>query len=191
MFDYVQECPPSPFGHNNETILPNGGMTLYEGQTYYALVRMRKPTLIIEAGTHVGNSTWFMSQALAKNTEEGHFGRLVTIDEGDFSEQFRVEKNNPFVTTNWGADIISWLKNNEMLVRECDFFSHDDAHGMEHIMEEIEYFKGVPTIACHDIWTESAPFWDMVLKDDSYLPEYERHSIKSLMGVGWLTLIGT
>jgi len=47
---------------------------------WYAVVRMRKPRLVIETGTHNGLGAVAILAALARNAEEGEGGRLLSID---------------------------------------------------------------------------------------------------------------
>lgn len=47
---------------------------------WYAIVRAIKPRLIVETGTHDGLGSVALLSALQRNAEEGHPGRLVTID---------------------------------------------------------------------------------------------------------------
>lgn len=175
----------SPFGHTNDAIPPAGGVTLLEGRTLYALVRMFKSQFIIESGTHMGNSAWFMMQALQKNSDEGITGVLTTIDKLQLPGM--LVRGNAFVH-DVEFDIIAWMKTHENQMKVCDFFNHDDDHGTDHIMEEMsildQYKPKVITI--HDSQTESLGFWEMVMKTPDYMPEYDRYEVKSLMGVGLL-----
>lgn len=47
---------------------------------WYALVRMRKPRVVVETGTDKRLGSIVMAAALARNADEGYPGRLYTID---------------------------------------------------------------------------------------------------------------
>ena len=47
---------------------------------WYALARALRPQVIIEAGVHDGLGSLLLLRALERNAEEGHDGRLVSID---------------------------------------------------------------------------------------------------------------
>jgi hypothetical protein len=47
---------------------------------WYAIVRQLKPRRVVETGTHDGLGSLVLLAALARNAEEGHDGRLVSLD---------------------------------------------------------------------------------------------------------------
>jgi len=47
---------------------------------YYALVRATKPKVIVEAGVNKGFGTSVLAAALARNSEEGHTGRVYGVE---------------------------------------------------------------------------------------------------------------
>jgi hypothetical protein len=102
---------------------------------WYAIVRATKPKLVVETGTHDGLGSVALLAALARNTEEGHAGRLVTID--------------PRERTGWL--IPERLRRNLTLIRassydafpEClddtpDIFIHDSLHTVDCERWELE-----------------------------------------------------
>lgn len=57
-----------------------GGVEVEVGEFLYGLVRMIKPGLILETGTHKGISAAYMAAALEANTKQGGVGKLVTVE---------------------------------------------------------------------------------------------------------------
>lgn len=57
---------------------PNGGLSLLDAFVLYAVVRARKPLLMVEIGG--GDSTLIALEALAANRAEGHPGRLLCVE---------------------------------------------------------------------------------------------------------------
>lgn len=47
---------------------------------WYAIVRIRRPRVVVETGTDKGLGSVVIAAALARNTQEGHPGHLYTID---------------------------------------------------------------------------------------------------------------
>lgn len=178
-----------PDKYNNESTDHGLGISLDEGLLYYSLARHFKPHTLIESGTNTGNSTWFLGKALEKNG----FGEIETIDNQEF----------PFLTKDFKnvhhhkRDIFEWMSDNKELLEKCDFFAHDDAHDKEHIMREMEVISefAPKIITIHDTEecspmtkrkAESWDFWKYVLENNDYLPDYERHTLHSVMGIGVL-----
>ena len=69
--DKIPEPTDSRYVCNN-----TGGVELEIGEFLYGLVRMMKPTLILETGTHIGIASLYIAAGLKKN----EFGHLNTIE---------------------------------------------------------------------------------------------------------------
>ena len=170
---------PEPY--NNDSIPDTYGISLREGQTMYELVRHFKPEVLLELGTNRGNALWFMAKAMERNG----FGTIFTVDVQDFTEHRA--KEFPFVHF-FQQDAIEYLKTHEDVLAITDFFSHDDSHDFSHIMEELKIVERFQpkVMTIHDAQTESKQAWDTILKDEKIIPDYERHTVESLMGIGIL-----
>ncbi len=57
-----------------------GGVEVEVGEFLYGLVRMIKPALVLETGTHKGISAAYMAAAMQENTKQGGIGKLFTIE---------------------------------------------------------------------------------------------------------------
>lgn len=58
-----------------------GGIELETGEFLYSLVRITKPKLIVETGTHIGISSLYMASGLAENEFNGVFDtKLITCE---------------------------------------------------------------------------------------------------------------
>jgi len=50
---------------------------------WYALVRARRPEVVVETGIHDGMGSMLLLRALERNASEGHPGRLISVDISD------------------------------------------------------------------------------------------------------------
>jgi hypothetical protein len=103
---------------------------------WYAIVRARKPKLVVETGVHDGLGSAVLLRALARNSDEGHDGLLVSYD----------------VNENTGWLVPSFVKSRYQLEigpapdvfietlrgRPVDLFIHDSDHAYEHETAEFE-----------------------------------------------------
>ncbi len=171
----------APFGHSEE-MLPNSGITLTEAKTMYSLVRFFNIQRVLECGTHVGNSTWYLAEALKKNHgDDGCY--IVTVDINQRPD-CRVTNRPDILRVQ--SDAVEWMRSNDL--SKFDYFNHDDEHSKVHIEAEIEliYPHRPKIITIHDSYAESRDFWHMVMNTPDYLPDYERHPLRSSLGMGVL-----
>lgn len=103
---------------------------------WYAIVRARKPRLLVETGVHDGLGSCVLLRALTRNSAEGHEGTLVSFD----------------VNPSAGWLIPSFLRSRHELKigpapegfvaalagRPVDFFIHDSNHESGHETREFE-----------------------------------------------------
>lgn len=173
----------APFGHSEE-MPPGSGITLTEAKTMYALVRLFGIRKVLEAGTNMGNSTWYLAEALKKNhggSFEGHY--LTTIDVQQLPNRHTLINPNVLAVQ---SDALAWMRANDL--SQFDYFNHDDDHQKVHIEAEMAliYPHKPKVITIHDSFAESKDFWQMVIDSPVYMPEYERHLLRSVLGIGIL-----
>jgi predicted O-methyltransferase YrrM len=173
----------APFGHSEQ--IPDGyGMTLDEAKTLYALVRRFDIKKVLEMGTHMGNSTWYLAQALKKNHPPAS-GELflITVDTLQRSNSRIVGTPNVLAVQ---MEALQWMRQNNLA--QFDFFNHDDDHKKSHIENEMELIwpHHPKIVTIHDSRAESKEFWDMVMNRPEYMPDYERYELPTGMGMGIL-----
>lgn len=95
---------------------------------WYALVRILKPSLVVETGTDKGLGSVVLAQALKVNGE----GRLVTIDIEPASGMLLTGRYDQIVTRVTGDSLTSLGA-----LTSIDLFIHDSDHSAEH--EEAEF----------------------------------------------------
>jgi len=100
---------------------------------WYAIVRARKPTHVVETGVDKGLGTAVLAAAVLRNAEEGHPGRVTAVD-------IRPEAGYLVRTGQWStvvdlvyADSVATL---ESLDRPVDIFLHDSDHSVAHERRE-------------------------------------------------------
>lgn len=134
---------------------------------WYAIVRARKPKLVVETGVHDGLGSAVLLRALARNADEGHDGALVSYDinegTGWLVPQF-VKSRHQLEIGPAPDNFVDTLRG-----RPVDFFIHDSDHTYEHETAEFEA-----------IWPLAAA--DAVLLSDNAsgaaFPEFcERHGM--------------
>ncbi len=103
---------------------------------WYAIVRARKPKLVVETGVHDGLGSAVLLRALARNADEGHEGVLVSYDTNRNSGWLIPA----FVRSRYQLEIapapdafVETLRG-----RPVDFFIHDSDHRYEHETAEFE-----------------------------------------------------
>lgn len=110
---------------------------------WYAIVRMTKPKRVIETGTHDGLGSLVLLAALERNAQEGHEGRLISLDV-DAHSGWMVGEDERF------EQVIGSTRETlpEVLSEPADLLLHDSDHRYEH-----EYFEldsaaaaGVPVL---------------------------------------------
>lgn len=119
---------------------------------WYAIVRARKPKLVVETGVHDGLGSAVLLRALARNADEGRDGVLVSYDINEGTGWLIP----PFVRSRHQLEIgpapDSFVET--LHGRPVDFFIHDSDHRYEHETAEFEA-----------IWPLAAP--DAVLLSDN------------------------
>lgn len=83
--------------NNKYKMFNTGGVESEIGEFLYALVRMIKPTSILETGTHFGISSTYMALGLKHNNH----GKIITIDPIYWDEAKKIHKD---------LDILSYLE---------------------------------------------------------------------------------
>lgn len=101
---------------------------------WYSIVRMIKPKLIVETGTHDGLGAAVLARALQRNRQEGSDGHLFTLDLD--------AQSGWLLTGEWKSQLTRILGDTrETLARAIsgkmvDLFIHDSNHSYEHEMFE-------------------------------------------------------
>jgi Methyltransferase domain len=137
---YLDECVNDTELHDRLTqrlaTRPDRKDVPYFGRRYgwYIAVRVAKPRLVVETGSHDGLGSALLSRALERNAEEGHPGELLSFD------------INP--SSGWLLDpppahwqlVVGDAKRTlpaALRGREVDMFIHDSLHTIEH--EKFEF----------------------------------------------------
>lgn len=103
---------------------------------WYAVARIRRPTLVVETGLHDGLGATVLLRALERNRAEGHGGSLISIDIRSAAGWLIPERLRPGHEVAIGDS----LRQMEPLVgdRRIGMFIHDSDHRYEHEMAELE-----------------------------------------------------
>jgi len=99
---------------------------------WYAIVRLAQPSLIVETGTDKGLGAAVIGRALERNIDEGHFGRLLTIDVNADSGHLIPASSEGWVTRLHGVSI----EVIENIADAVDVFIHDSDHRYDYEMSE-------------------------------------------------------
>lgn len=125
------------------------------GEFLNALVRMTKPEVVVETGTHKGFSTLMIASALKANGR----GRLYTFDLVDHGvtkecEQFGLASVVHFMKGDSAASISSLSPR----VKNIDFLWLDADHSAEAVLKELNaalsMLRSGTLVAFHDIITD-------------------------------------
>jgi len=105
------------------------------GQLLHAIVRVLKPEVVVETGTHKGFSALMIAQAL----EENNFGFLYTIDRKDYGvtkeiEKFGLSARAKFILSN-SVPVLAKLGEK---VRKIDLLWLDADHGTDGVIAEVD-----------------------------------------------------
>lgn len=156
-------------------VAPNGSTMFFHGVSQYVLVRVMRPSVILETGGTPGKSSAFMLRALERNEA----GRLITIDQPpqEILSRIRVSeihsKRPASVESNWCVPV--WLRDRQKVVlgraedhlprvlselREIDMFIHDSDHSYAHMQWELKtacpFVRSDGVVWCDDIRTNDA-----------------------------------
>lgn len=125
------------------------------GEFLNALVRMTKPEVVVETGTHKGFSTLMIAQALKANGK----GHLYTVDLVDYGVMKECEQYGvaPFVTFT-KSDSSAMISKLVADVKKIDLLWLDADHSTEAVLKELEaaipLLKNGALVAFHDIITD-------------------------------------
>ena len=102
---------------------------------WYAIVRSCKPGHVVEAGADKGLGTCVLAEALLRNAEDGHPGRVTSLDINPEAGYLAQEKP-------W-SDVVDLVIGNSVgsivaLSKPVDMFLHDSDHSVEHERREFE-----------------------------------------------------
>jgi hypothetical protein len=103
---------------------------------WYGLVRIFKPSLVVETGTHDGLGTAVLLRALERNTAEGEPGRLLSFDV-DPASGWLVADGDPDLLELHVGDAARILEP-VLDGRAIGLFVHDSLHTYEHETLELE-----------------------------------------------------
>lgn len=134
-----------------------GGMAieLEVGEFLNALVRMTKPEVVVETGTHKGFSTLMIASAIKANGK-GHLYTVDMIDHGVLKECERYGVA-PFVTFT-KSDSSAMISKLAPRVKNIDFLWLDADHSTEAVIKELNaalpLLRKGTLVAFHDIITD-------------------------------------
>ena len=102
---------------------------------WYAIVRVRKPRLVVETGVHDGLGSIAILLALQRNALEGIDGRLVSMDVNDQSGWLIPERLRGRLEARIGRslDVIPEVPRTSSV----DIFIHDSDHRYEYELDEL------------------------------------------------------
>ncbi|MEU4550649.1 class I SAM-dependent methyltransferase [Micromonospora violae] len=102
---------------------------------WYAIVRATRPSHIVETGVDKGLGTCVLASALLRNTQEGHPGRVTSLD-------INPEAGYLARATPW-SDVVDLVIGDSIasiaaLDRPVDLFLHDSDHSRAHEKREFD-----------------------------------------------------
>jgi predicted O-methyltransferase YrrM len=102
---------------------------------WYAIVRATKPGHVVETGVDKGLGTCVLAAALLRNVEDGHPGRVTSLDINPDAGYLAQEK--PWSTV---VDLVigNSIGSISALSQPVDMFLHDSDHTVEHERREFE-----------------------------------------------------
>ncbi len=129
-----------------------------DGIILYLIVRLMRPSVIIETGTRSGTSTTY----LAKGCRDNGKGRVITIDRTEDTGYLIPSELEPYITKYEGVDSMEILGKICLEEKNIDMFYHDSDHSCRHFCREISEvlpFMGRDgIIAAHDaVYDEKSP----------------------------------
>jgi predicted O-methyltransferase YrrM len=107
---------------------------------WYAIVRVRRPALVVETGVHDGLGSIAILSALERNAREGHPGELLSFDINPLAGWLvppRLRTRYRIVIGNSVSALPEAVGN-----RSIDLFVHDSDHRYEHERAEYEAAVG-------------------------------------------------
>jgi len=123
-------------------------------QLLYIITRITKPQEIVEFGTNVGYSTWFISKAMTKN---GH-GRFLSFDiDPEVVKEAKKNLSDIPVGLILGDSISEESKNMIRSISPIDLAFIDSSHEYEQTNQELKFLFEVMNFGCillHDIFSD-------------------------------------
>lgn len=104
---------------------------------WYAIIRAKKPKIVIETGVDKGMGSCILTAALIKNTEEGYPGKYYGTDINPRAGYLLKGKYADFGEILYGDSIESLKKFNGQI----DVFINDSDHSSEYEWEEYQIIK--------------------------------------------------
>lgn len=107
---------------------------------WYAIVRARRPALVVETGVHDGLGSIAILSALERNAREGHAGELLSFDVNPLTGWLvppRLRGRHRILIGNSVSAIPEAVGD-----RSIDLFIHDSDHRYEHEWAELETALG-------------------------------------------------
>jgi predicted O-methyltransferase YrrM len=102
---------------------------------WYAMIRASKPGHVVETGVDKGLGTCVLAAALLRNAEEGHAGRVTSLDINPAAGYLAQEKPWSGVVDLVIGDSVGSIG---ALSQPVDMFLHDSDHSVEHERREFE-----------------------------------------------------
>ena len=95
---------------------------------HYVIVRATKPSVVVEAGTHLGLGAALLRRALERNRIENHHGKLYSVDlvEG---HGHLLDRSDPSLAELTISDTVAFLARFQEVI---DFFIHDTTSEQTH-----------------------------------------------------------
>lgn len=131
-------------------------------QLLYVLVRMREPSLLLEYGTNVGYSTYFIAEAIERNDH----GEFITIEINKVymkEAQFNILQNKPSLlgkiaficASSTDESMENFIRNNRDYI---DMFFLDSSHEYFDTVSELrtifQHCKRGTIVMMHDIYSD-------------------------------------
>jgi hypothetical protein len=104
-------------------------MRLSQRTLWWAIVRLRKPALVVETGVWYGLGSAVLLRALELNAEDGYEGRLISFDPDPTGGWLVPDRLKP--RWNWVKHATDDALEATLIGRELDLFIHDTPSNYE------------------------------------------------------------
>jgi hypothetical protein len=104
---------------------------------WYAMVRIRKPRIVVETGVDKGLGSAVIAAALMRNASEGHLGNLLGLDINPNAGYLLASPYDKFGRIIYGDSLASIAAIKEPI----DFFIHDSDHSDLHEANELKAIR--------------------------------------------------